>query len=125
MDDEFEDIHAAGKKIKVRSWYNNLGLSLKPRRYHSINWISFDEAFYPLKWEHLPRHYIIGENTCTNWVFHPTCGWVEISSGENIRLDARYRSIEILVKRLVDGYASEEVLKIMEDYAKIYLASLQ
>ena len=50
---------------------------------------------------------------------------MEISSGENIRLDARYRSIEILVKRLVDGYASEEVLKIMEDYAKIYLASLQ
>ena len=59
LDDEFEDIHAAGKKIKVRSWYNNLGLSLKPRRYHSINWISFDEAFAPLQWAHLPRNQII------------------------------------------------------------------
>ena len=50
--------------------------------------------------------------------FPPKLGWVEISSGENIRLDARYKSSAILVKRLVDQSAVEKVLKTMEYYAK-------
>ena len=33
------------------------------------------------------------------------------------RLDARYRSSELLFKRLVERSAVEEVLKTMEDYA--------
>ena len=65
------------------------------------------------------------ENTLHAWVFRPSYGWVEISSGENIRLDDRYRSSDILVKRLVERSASKEVLKTMEGYAKISWAGLQ
>ena len=36
---------------------------------------------------------------------------MEISSGEKIRLDARYQSSKILAKRLVYRSTSEEVLK--------------
>ena len=43
---------------------------------------------------------------------------MEISSEYNIRLDARYRSSELLVKRLVERSAAEEVLKKMGDYEK-------
>ena len=64
-------------------------------------------------------------NTHPDWVFRPSCGWVEISSGEKIRLDARYRSSELLVKSLVQRSAAEEVLKEMENYAKISWAGLQ
>ena len=42
-----------------------------------------------------------GENTCPDWICRPSCGWVEISSGENICLYVRYRYSEILVKRLI------------------------
>ena len=49
---------------------------------------------------------------------------MEISSGHNIFLDARYRYSEILVKRLVEQSAAEEVLK-MEGSAKISWAGLQ
>ena len=100
-------------------------MNLQTHRDNSITWIDFDEAFYPLKWEHLPRHYIIGENTCTNWVCHPTCGWVEISSGENIRLDTGYKSSELFVKMLLERSAAKEVLKTMEDDEKISWAGLQ
>ena len=85
---------------------------------HLITWIYFEDLFSPLQWVHLPRYQIIGENTCPVCVFRPSCGWVEISNGDNICLDARYQSIEILVKRLKEQYAAEEVLKTMEDYAK-------
>ena len=40
-------------------------------------------------------------------------------------MDARYRSSEILVKRLVERSAAKEVLKTMEDYAKRSWAGLQ
>ena len=43
---------------------------------------------------------------------------MEISSGKKIRLDDRYLSSEILVKRIVERSAAEEALKIMEDYEK-------
>ena len=93
--------------------------------YHYIIWIDFDEAFAPLQWAHLTRHQIILENTLHAWVFRPSYGWVEISSGENICLDARYRSSDILVKRLVERSAAKEVLKTMEGYAKISWPGLQ
>ena len=101
LDDEFEEILAAGKLSKIQSWYKNLGLLVQTHRNHSITWIYFDDTFSPLQWAHLPRHHIIGYNTCPAWIFCPSCGWVEISSGEKIRLDARYRSSELLVKSLV------------------------
>ena len=44
---------------------------------------------------------------------------MEISSGENIPFDARYRTSEVLVKILVEWSSVEEVLKTMADYAKI------
>ena len=119
LDDEFEEILAAGKQIKVCSWYNNLGVCVKTHRDHSITCIASDEAFAPLKWAHLPIHHIIWENTRPAWVCRPTCGWVEISSGEKIHLGARYQSSDILVKRLVDRSAAEEVLekwRIMKKY---------
>ena len=87
---------------------------MKTHRNHSITWIAFDETFAFLQWAHLPRHQAIGENTCPAWVFHPSCGWVEVSSGDNIRLDARYLSSDLLAKRLVDWSADEEVFKTME-----------
>ena len=49
---------------------------------------------------------------------------MEISSVYKIHLDARYQSIEFSFKRLVDRSAAEEVLKKMEDYAKITRAGL-
>ena len=118
MDDEFEELLAEGKLIEIWSWYNNLGLILKTHRDHYITWITFDEAFNPLQWAHLPRHQIIEENNRLAWVCRPSCGWVEISSGENIFWDAIYRSRELLFKRLVEKSASEEVLKTMEGYTK-------
>ena len=119
LDDEFEDIFAAGKISKVWSCYKKLGLCEQTHRYHYITWIHFDKAFAPLQWAQLLRHQIIRENTCPAWVFRPTCGWVDISSGEDICLDVRYRSSELLVKRLVDRSTSEEVFKkwsIMQKY---------
>ena len=53
------------------------------------------------------------EKTCNDWVYQPTCGWVEISSGEKKCLDERYWAGERLVKRLAAWTASEEVLKVM------------
>ena len=66
----------------------------------------------------LPRDHIIGENTRPAWVFRPTCGWVETSSGDKISLDARYGASERLAKRLLERTKYEEILKEMEDYAK-------
>ena len=125
LDDEFEELLAAGKVIKICSWYNNLVMCVQTHRDHSITWISFDEAFSTLQWAHLSRHQIVGENTRPAWVFCPSCGWVGISSGEKIRLDVRYRYIEILANRLVEPFADEEVLKTIEDYAKISWSRLQ
>ena len=34
LDDEFEGFLAAGKLIKVHSWYNNMGMSVQTHRYH-------------------------------------------------------------------------------------------
>ena len=81
LDDDFEEIIAAGKISKVQSWYNNMGLHVQTYRDHSITWIYFDEAFDLSQWEHLPRNQIIWGNTCPAWFFHPACGWVEISNG--------------------------------------------
>ena len=90
LDDEFEGLLAAGKLSTFWSWYKKLGLCVKTHRDHYITRIASDEAFAPLLWVHLPRHKIIGENTCPAWTCRPTCGWVEISSGEKICLDTRY-----------------------------------
>ena len=79
-------------------------------RYNYITWIAFDEEFAPFQWAHLPIHHIFLENTCPAWVCRPTYGWAEISSGEKICLDVRYRSSDILVKSLVYRSAAEEVL---------------
>ena len=49
---------------------------------------------------------------------------MEISSGEKIRLDAGYQYSDLLVNRLVDWSAAEEVLKKMEYYAKRSWAGL-
>ena len=40
-------------------------------------------------------------------------------------MDERYRSSKLLVKRLVERSVAEELLRKMEDYAKIYWAGLQ
>ena len=98
---------------------------MQTHRYHSITWINFDEAFTPFQLSHLPRHHIIWKNTRPAWVFHPPCGWVEITSGEKIRLVVRYKYYELLVKRLVERSSDEGLLKTMEDYAKRYRAGLQ
>ena len=84
LDDEFEELLATGKLSKCWSWYKMMGIRVKKHRYHSINCIAFDDSFAPLQWAHLPRHQNIGGNTCPAWFFRPNCGWVEISSGENI-----------------------------------------
>ena len=63
LDDEFEELIAAGKLSTFLSWYNNLGLRVKTHRDHSITWIYFDKAFTPLQWAHLPINHIIGGNT--------------------------------------------------------------
>ena len=60
LDDEFEEILAAGKLSKFWSWYKKLGLHVQTHIDHSISWIDFDEAFAPLKWAHLPIHQTIG-----------------------------------------------------------------
>ena len=60
LDDEFEEILAAGKLSKICSWYNNLGLHVQTHKYNSITWINFDKEFTPFKWVHLPRNQIIG-----------------------------------------------------------------
>ena len=60
LDDEFEEILAAGKLSKICSWYNNLGLHVQTHKYNSITWINFDKEFTPFKWAHLPRNQIIG-----------------------------------------------------------------
>ena len=64
-----------------------------------------------MKWAQLPRHQIISENTHPSWVYHPLSDWVEISSVENIHLDMKYQSSDLLSKMLVDWSAAEEVLK--------------
>ena len=98
---------------------------MQTHRNNFTTWIAFDKASAPLQWVHLSRHQINWENNRPSWVFCPTCGWVEISSGEKIRLDAIYRSSEILVKSLVERSEAEEVLKKMEDYAKRSRAGVQ
>ena len=60
LDDEFEELLAAGKLSKIRPWYNNLWLRVQTHRYNYIPWIDLDDAFAPLQWAHLPRHQIIG-----------------------------------------------------------------
>ena len=50
---------------------------------------------------------------------------MDISSGEKIHLDARYQYSDLLVNRLLGRSEAEEVLKKMEDYAKISRAGLQ
>ena len=94
-------------------------------RYHYMTWIAFDEEFAPFQWAHLPIHHIFWENNLPAWVLRPTCGWEEISSGEKICLDTRYRSSELLVMSLVYRSAAEEVLKKKDYYSKISRASLQ
>ena len=49
LDDEFEELLAAGKLGKFRSWYTKLGLCVQTYIDNSIKWIAFDEAFAPLK----------------------------------------------------------------------------
>ena len=60
----------------------------------------------------------MGGNTCPDWFDCPTCGWVEISIGEKIQLDARYLCSDIPVKRLVERSEAEEVLKKNQYCAK-------
>ena len=122
---EFDELLATGNLSKFWSWYKKLGVSVQTHKDHSITCIAFYKAFTPLQWSHLPRHQIIWENTGPDWVCRPTCGWAEISIGEKIRLDARYLSSDLLVNRLVDWSAAEEVLKKMEYYAKRSRAGLQ
>ena len=81
LDDEFEELLAAGKLIRIRYWYNKLGKRVKTHRDHYTTWITFDEVFSPLQWAHLPRNHIIGENTRHAWFCCPSCVLVEISSG--------------------------------------------
>ena len=50
LDDEFEELLAAGKLSKVRSWYKNPGMCVQTHIDHYITWVAFDEAFAPLKW---------------------------------------------------------------------------
>ena len=50
LDDEFEELLAAGKLRKVRYWYNNMGLRVQTQRDHSIKWDYFDDLFAPLQW---------------------------------------------------------------------------
>ena len=50
---------------------------------------------------------------------------MEISSAEKICLNARYRSSDLLVKRLAERSADEDLLKTMEDYTKKYRYGLQ
>ena len=113
LDDYFEEFLSAGKLSKVRSWYNNMGLIVQTNRDAEITWIVIYEACAPLKWSRLTRDHIIGKKTRPAWVCRPNFGWVDISSGDKKRLDKRYQSGEILVKRLSAWTASEEVLKIM------------
>ena len=39
LDDEFEELLAAGKLSKVRSWYKKLGMRVQTHRDNSITWI--------------------------------------------------------------------------------------
>ena len=71
LDDEFEEILAAGKLSKIRSWYKNLGMRVKVHEYNSITWIYFEKAFTPLQWAHLLRQQI---NTRPAWVYCLSCG---------------------------------------------------
>ena len=111
LDDDFEELLDSGKLSKFRSWYKKLGLRVQTLRDHSITWIDFDKALTIFQWSHLLRHQIICQNTRPDWVYRPTCGWVEILGREKIRLDARYWSRDILIKRLVERSAAEEVFK--------------
>ena len=49
LDDEFEELLAAGKLSKVCSWHKNLGLRVQTHRDNSINWIAFDKEFAPFQ----------------------------------------------------------------------------
>ena len=90
LDNEFEELLASAKISKVWYWYKNMGMRVISHRYNSITWIYFDNVFATLQCSHLPRHHIIWGNTRLAWIYHPNYGWVEISSGENILLDAIY-----------------------------------
>ena len=109
LNEEFGELLAAEKLSKVWYWYKKLVMHVQTHRDHSIPWIDFDEAFTPLQWAHLRRYQIIKENTCPDWVCRQTCGWLEITNGEKIVLDARYQYSELFVMRLVYEYAAEQV----------------
>ena len=87
LDDDFEEFLDEGKLSKVWSWHKNLVLHVQTHIDSEITWIVFDEACALFQWACLPRDQIIGINTPTAWFFWPTCGWVEISSGEEKCLD--------------------------------------
>ena len=48
LDDEFEELLAAEKLGKFRSWYKKMGMFVQTYRYHSITWIDFDVELAPL-----------------------------------------------------------------------------
>ena len=50
---------------------------------------------------------------------------MEISSGEKICFDAKYRISEFLAKRMAERSIDEELLNTTEDYAKISQSGLQ
>ena len=45
LDDDFEELLAAGNLSKVWYWYNNLGLCVQTHRDHFVTWIDLDEVF--------------------------------------------------------------------------------
>ena len=100
-------------------------MRVQTHRDHCITWIDFDEGICSFTMAPPPKTPYYWGNTRPTWVCRPTCGCVEISIGDNICLDARYRSSELLVKRLVEWSEAEEVLKKMEDRIKISQAGLQ
>ena len=59
LDDEFEGFLATGETIKVRSWYNNMGMNVQTHIDAEITWIFFEETCAPLKWAQLPIDHII------------------------------------------------------------------
>ena len=76
LDDDLEELLAAGKLRKIWSWYNKMGLRLQKHRDHSITCIDFDEAFNNFQWAHLPRHHIIGEiPVLFGFAVHVLAGW--------------------------------------------------
>ena len=52
--------------------------------------------------------------------YHPACGWMENTSGDDNHSYKSYQSGKIIFKILSVYTKDEEVLEIMEDYTKIY-----